>query len=147
MSNTISQLSIFLENRAGRLDEVLSILAGNGVNIVALSLAETPDYGLLRLIVSDPRKGRIALKECGITAMITEVVALRVPHTTGSLSRAIHLLVENNINIEYMYAFTNGLDASAVLKADDLGLVVEVLRKGGFSVWKASEAYISNIWG
>lgn len=88
MSNTISQLSVFLENREGRLDEVLNVLAENEVNIVALSLADTSDYGMLRMIVSEPHKGRAALKEAGITAMLTDVVALRVPHATGFLKQS-----------------------------------------------------------
>ena len=78
ISNTIQQLSVFLENREGRMDEVLRVLAENDVNIVALSLADTSDYGMLRMITSDPHKGRAALKEAGITAMLTDVVALRV---------------------------------------------------------------------
>ena len=102
MSNTIQQLSVFLENREGRLDEVLKVLADNDVNIVALSLADTSDYGMLRMIVSDPNKGRAALKEEGITAMLTDVVALRVPHATGSLSKAMHQIVDGEVNVEYM---------------------------------------------
>ena len=77
ISNTIQQLSVFLENREGRLDTVLKILAENDVNIVALSLADTSDYGMLRMIVSDPHKGKAALKDAGITAMLTDVVAKR----------------------------------------------------------------------
>lgn len=94
ISNTIQQLSVFLENREGRLDTVLKILAENDVNIVALSLADTSDYGMLRMIVSDPHKGKAALKDAGITAMLTDVVALRVPLQTGSLSKAMHQIVE-----------------------------------------------------
>ena len=116
MSNTIQQLSVFMENREGRLDEILKILSEAGVNIVALSLADTSEYGMLRMIVSDPHKGRAALKDEGITAMLTDVVALRVPHATGSLSKAMHQIVEGEVNIEYMYAFANGSDAAAVLK-------------------------------
>ena len=97
ISNTIQQLSVFLENREGRLDTVLKILAENDVNIVALSLADTSDYGMLRMIVSDPHKGKAALKDAGITAMLTDVVALRVPHATGSLSKAMHQIVEGEI--------------------------------------------------
>ena len=85
------------------------------------------------------------LKENGITAMLTDVVALRVPHETGSLSRAMHQIVEGEVNIEYMYAFANGEDASAVLKCDDPARVVDILRGSGFDVWEASEAYVSNI--
>ena len=141
---TIKQLSVFLENREGRLDEVLKTLGENDVNIVALSLADTADYGMLRMIVSDPQKGKTVLKEAGITSMLTDVVALRVPHATGSLSKAMHEIVQAGINVEYMYAFANGADASAVLKSDNPEKVVEVLKGSGFDVWKADEAYHAN---
>lgn len=144
LSNTVQQLSVFLENRAGRLDEVLSVLAEGGVNIVALSLADTSDYGMLRMIVSDPHKGRVVLKDAGITAMLTDVVAFRVSHDTGSLSKAMHQLVEGEINIEYMYAFANGDDAAAVLKSDEPVRVVDILLGSGFKVYSADEAYIAN---
>ncbi len=145
MKYTIQQLSVFLENREGRLDEVLKTLADHEVNIVAMSLADTSDYGMLRMIVSDPEKGKRVLKEAGITAMLTDVVALRVPHATGSLSKAMHQIVEGGVNVEYMYAFANGNDASAVLKCDNPKRVVEILLESGFDVWEASEAYVSNI--
>ena len=131
---TIKQLSVFLENREGRLDEVLKTLGTNDVNIVALSLADTADYGMLRMIVSDPKKGKAVLKEAGITSMLTDVVALRVPHATGSLSKAMHEIVQAGINVEYMYAFANGADASAVLKSDNPEKVVSVLKTAGFDV-------------
>ena len=141
ISNTIQQLSVFLENREGRLDTVLKILAENDVNIVALSLADTSDYGMLRMIVSDPHKGKAALKDAGITAMLTDVVALRVPHATGSLSKAMHQIVEGEINVEYMYAFANG---AAVLKSDDPARVIDILKGSGFDVYTADEAYQAN---
>ena len=147
MGITIKQLSVFLENREGRLDEVLKTLAENDVDIVALSLADTTEYGMLRMIVSKPEKGRDVLKDAGITAMLTDVVALRVPHATGSLSKAMHEIMEGDINVEYMYAFANGADASAVLKCDDPVRVVEILRESGFDVWEESEAYVSNMKG
>ena len=145
ISNTVQQLSVFLENREGRLDEVLAALAKGGVNIVALSLADTSEYGMLRMIVSDPHKGRMVLKEAGITAMLTDVVALRVPHATGSLSKAMHQLVEGEVNIEYMYAFANGSDAAAVLKSDEPGRVIDILKGSGFDVYTADEAYRANV--
>lgn len=145
ISNTVQQLSVFLENREGRLDEVLDTLAKGGVNIVALSLADTSEYGMLRMIVSEPHKGRAVLKEAGITAMLTDVVALRVPHATGSLSRAMHQLVDGEVNIEYMYAFANGNDAAAVLKSDDPGRVIDILKGSGFDVYTADEAYRANV--
>ena len=144
ISNTIQQLSVFLENREGRLDTVLKILAENDVNIVALSLADTSDYGMLRMIVSDPHKGKAALKDAGITAMLTDVVALRVPHATGSLSKAMHQIVEGEINVEYMYAFANGADSAAVLKSDDPARVIDILKGSGFDVYTADEAYQAN---
>ena len=144
VSNTVQQLSVFLENREGRLEEVLDVLAKSNVNIVALSLADTSDYGMLRMIVSDPHKGRMALKEVGITSMLTDVVALRVPHATGSLSKAMHQIVEGEINVEYMYAFANGADAAAVLKSDDPARVIDILKGSGFDVYTADEAYQAN---
>ena len=144
MGTTIKQLSVFLENREGRLDEVLNVLANEGVNIVALSLADTSDYGMLRMIVSEPEKGKAALKANHITSMLTDVVAIRVPHATGSLSKAMHELVASDVNIEYMYAFANGSDAAAVLKRDDPDKVVDQLTKSGFSVYSADEAYMAN---
>jgi len=141
---TIKQLSVFLENREGRLDEVLKTLGANDVNIVALSLADTTEYGMLRMIVSDPEKGKAVLKEAGITSMLTDVVALRVPHATGSLSKAMHELMSGGVNVEYMYAFANGSDASAVLKSDDPTKVVSILKNNGFDVWEADEAYHAN---
>ena len=145
MSNTVQQLSVFMENREGRLDEILKILSEAGVNIVALSLADTSEYGMLRMIVSDPHKGRAALKDEGITAMLTDVVALRVPHATGSLSKAMHQIVEGEVNIEYMYAFANGSDAAAVLKSDDPARVIDILKGSGFDVYSADEAYRANM--
>lgn len=145
MSNTIQQLSVFMENREGRLDEILKILSEAGVNIVALSLADTSEYGMLRMIVSDPHKGRAALKDEGITAMLTDVVAPRVPHATGSLSKAMHQIVEGEVNIEYMYAFANGSDAAAVLKSDDPARVIDILKGSGFDVYSADEAYRANM--
>lgn len=145
MGITIQQLSVFLENQEGSLDEALAILANNDVNIVALSLADTSDYGMLRMIVSDPNKGRSVLKENGFSAKLTDVVALRVPHSTGSLSRAMHQIAQGEINIEYMYAFANGADASAVLKTDDPARLVDILRGSGFDVWEAAEAYVANV--
>lgn len=138
---TIKQLSIFLENRTGRLDEVLKALADNQINIVALSLADTSEFGMLRMIVSNPEKGREVIKEKNITAVLTDVVALRVSHATGSLSKAMHKIVEANVNVEYMYAFANGEDASAVIKSDNPTQVIKILRSNGFGIWSATEAY------
>ena len=141
----VKQLSVFMENREGRLEQVTQVLKEQNINILSLSMADTTEYGMLRMIVSDPNKGKAVLREHGITAMLTDVVALRVPHETGSLSKAMHQIMEGEINVEYMYAFANGADASAVLKCDDPARVVDILRGSGFDVWEAPEAYVSNI--
>ena len=144
MSNsTIKQLSVFLENREGRLDEVLATLAAGEVNIVALSLADTSDYGMLRMIVSEPDKGRAVLKEAGITAMLTEVVALRVPHAAGSLSKAMHQLVEGKVNIEYMYAFIGKSDKGAlvIVRVENPEKALEVLKDENVTVVSPEEVY------
>ena len=132
---TIKQLSVFLENREGRLDEVLSTLGANDVNIVALSLADTADYGMLRMIVSEPEKGRAVLKEAGITSKLTDVVALRVPHATGSLSKAMHELMAGGVNIEYMYALITGAEkAYTVMRTDDTEKAESILASNGIEL-------------
>ena len=141
MGITIQQLSVFLENREGRLDEVLSVLAGNDINIVALSLADTSEYGMLRMIVSDPNKGKAVLKENGITSMLTDVVALRVPHETGSLSRAMHQIVEGDVNIEYMYAFAAGDVAHVVIRPDNIENCIRVLTEHRLELMAAHQLY------
>ena len=141
VSNTVQQLSVFLENREGRLEEVLDVLAKSNVNIVALSLADTSDYGMLRMIVSDPHKGRMALKEVGITSMLTDVVALRVPHATGSLSKAMHQIVDGEVNIEYMYAFSQGEAANVIIRPDNVEKCAEVLKANKLELIAASDLY------
>ena len=144
LSNTIQQLTIYMNDRAEGLDQVLKILGDHEVNIVALNLADTSDYGLLRLIVSDPHKGRIILREAGYEARLIDVIAFRVSHAVGSLSKAMHQLIEGEIDIQYMYVFANGEDASAVLKSDDVARAIDILRGCGYEVYSADEAYLAN---
>lgn len=144
LSNTIQQLTIYMNDRAEGLDQVLKILGDHEVNIVALNLADTSDYGLLRLIVSDPHKGRVVLREAGYEARLIDVIAFRVSHAVGSLSKAMHQLIEGEIDIQYMYVFANGEDASAVLKSDDVARAIDILRGCGYEVYSADEAYLAN---
>lgn len=140
MAKIIQQLSVFLENKEGRLDKVLKTLTAGDVNIVSLSLADTADYGMLRMIVAKPEKGRMVLREEGIMAMLTDVVAFHCPHETGSLSKALHEVVSSGINVEYMYALaTSADDASIVVKADDLAHTAEVLTNAGFKLVSPEE--------
>ena len=140
----MKQLSIFLENREGRLEDVLNLLKEENINIISLSLADTSEYGMLRLLVNDPEKGRKALKENGFSATLSDIVAVTLPHRVGGLQQVLHTLYHAGINIEYMYAFANGSDAAAVLKSDDPARVVDILKGSGFDVYSADEAYRAN---
>ena len=127
-----TQLSVFIENRQGRLGEVLNVLKANGVNILSLSLADTTEYGLLRLIVSDPVLGKKKLSEDGFSTMLTDVLVLKINHEAGSLQCLLETLSENDINIEYMYGLSiDGDEASVVLKTSDLEKADAVLIKNG----------------
>lgn len=126
------QLSVFIENRQGRLGEVLSVLKTNGVNILSLSLADTTEYGLLRLIVSDAGLGKEKLAEDGFSTMLTNVIVLNISHEAGSLQDLLCLLADNDINVEYMYGLSiSGSQASVVLKASDLEKADKVLKENG----------------
>ena len=141
----VKQLSVFLENREGRIKDVLEILATNDINLVAISLADTSEYGLLRMIVSDPEKAQRVLKENYVSAMLTDVICIRVPHAVGSLYKAMKALEDAKVNVEYMYAFANGSDASAVMKTKDAELAVKTLEEKGFSVYTKDEAYAAGV--
>ncbi|MED9905446.1 MAG: amino acid-binding protein [Lachnospiraceae bacterium] len=125
----IKQLSVFIENREGRLEEVLDVLKQNDVNIVSLSLADTSDYGLLRLLVTKPEAGREALSANGFSAMLTDVLGIKLCHRVGQLQELLEVICKSGINIEYMYALSTGTDdASIVLKTSDLAKAAEVLK-------------------
>lgn len=114
-----NQLSVFLENRGGRLNEVLKVLKSSNVNILSLSLADTSDYGLLRIIVDDSEKGKAALIEKGFSAKVSKVTILNVSHSVGALNDLVSKLTENGINIEYMYGLSlYGENASIVIKTN-----------------------------
>ncbi|MBE5749952.1 MAG: amino acid-binding protein [Clostridiales bacterium] len=126
------QLSVFIENRQGRLGEVLNVLKTNKVNILSLSLADTTEYGLLRLIVNNPELGKQKLSEDGFSTMLTDVIVIKITHQAGSLQDLLTLLADNNINVEYMYGLSiDGQEASVVLKASDLALADSVLSAHG----------------
>lgn len=131
----VKQLSVFIENREGRLKEVLQVLKANGVNIVSLSLADTSEYGLLRLLVTNPEAGKEALQGNGFSAMLTDVLAIRLSHQVGKLQELLEAICGENINIEYMYALSTGKDdASIVLKASDLQKAEEALKARGVGI-------------
>lgn len=139
----VDQLSIFLENRAGRLAEVTRILSEAGVNIRALSLADTSDFGILRLIVSDFDKAKNRLKEEGFTVGRTSVVAVEVTDEPGGLHNILSMLQNAGINVEYMYAFVQQSGDSAVLifRFDRTDQGIELLQKNGINIVPGEKLY------
>ena len=136
----VNQLSVFIENREGRLEQVLETLKDNNINIISLSLADTSDYGLLRMIVSNPQLGKQALKEAGFSAMLTPVLAVKLSHKVGQLQELLSEICKAGINIEYTYALATGNDdASIVIKPADLDKAAEVLEKTGVELIAAAE--------
>ena len=125
---TANQVSVFIENRQGRLGQVLAVLKENDINILSISLADTTEYGLLRLIVNKPTEARDVLLNAGFSSMLTEVLIIKVPHKTGSLQKILALIAENDISIEYMYGLSvESTDASIVMKTNELDKACKVL--------------------
>jgi len=139
----VEQISIFLENKSGRLAEVAGVLAATGVNIRALSLADTTDFGILRLIVDQNDRAKQALKENGFTVGKTEVIAVEVPDRPGGLAQILRTLGAAAINVEYMYAFVqrSGDNAILIFRFDELDKAIQVLTQGGIRVLKGQEVY------
>ncbi len=117
----IKQISIFVENKPGRLSAVTNILKGNNIDIRALSIADTRDFGILRLIVNDPQKACEALKDADCTVTLTDVMAVAVDDTPGGLAKIMELLYAGHISVEYMYAFISKTDKEAfvILRVED----------------------------
>jgi hypothetical protein len=137
----VEQISIFLENKSGRLAEVTNILSRAGVNIRALSLADTADFGILRLIVNQTDKAKQVLKETGFTVGKTEVIALEVPDKPGGLGGILKILDGAGINVEYMYAFVQRSEGNAVLifRFDDPDKAIAALQASGMRVLGGEE--------
>ncbi|WP_448382942.1 ACT domain-containing protein [Desulfosoma sp.] len=139
----VEQISVFLENKAGRLAEVTRVLSEAGVNIRALSLADTSDFGILRLIVNDNEKAKEALKANGFTVGKTDVVAVEVEDRPGGLHKILDILRRAGINVEYMYAFVqqSGNNAVIIFRFDNLDEAVRVLTENGVTVINGSRVY------
>jgi len=137
------QISVFLENKAGRLAEVTGILSEANVNIRALAVADTSDFGVLRLIVDDNIKAVKALKNRGFTVGRTDVVAVEVEDRPGGLHRLLDMLHKAQINVEYMYAFVqhSGENAVMIFRFDNIDEAVRVLEEHNVKVISGSEVY------
>ncbi len=134
------QLSVFIENRQGRLGEVLHVLRENDVNVLSLSLADTTEYGLLRLIVNDPVLGRQKLMESGFSTMLSDVLVIKITHQVGSLQKLLEVLSQKGVNIEYMYGLSIDKDeASVVLKSSDIKTACQILGEMGVDTMSSDE--------
>ncbi len=126
------QLTVFIENRAGRLSEVLNVLKENKVNILSMSLADTTEYGLLRLIVDNAALGKEKLIESGFSSLLSDVSIIKIAHTAGSLQSLLKIIDKGGVNIEYMYGLSIDSDeAYVVLKASDSEKIDEILNANG----------------
>jgi len=137
----IKQLSVFLENKSGRLHEVSAILGESGINMSAFSVADTSEFGILRLIVSDHEKAFRVLKENNFSVNLTDVVCLNCPNQPGALAAALRILSENEVAIEYLYAFSVGESANVVIKPDNLDKCISVLTQHSMELVRASDLY------
>ena len=135
------QLSIFLENKSGRLTEVTDVLGEAGVNLSAMSIADNSDFGILRCIVSDPEKAYKVLKEAHFAVKITDVIGFVCPNTSGSLAVVLRYLSQKDIFIEYMYSFANGDVAHVVIRPSDLDACERVLEEKKVELMAANDLY------
>ncbi len=139
----VEQISIFIENKSGRLAEVARVLGEKGVNIRALSLADTSDFGILRLLVDNTDVAQSTLKEAGFTVNKTEVVAVEVPDKPGGLCKILKVLDDAKINVEYMYAFVerNAGNAVIIFRFDETDNAIVTLQAKGINILSGSQLY------
>ncbi len=133
----IKQISVFLENKPGMLNGMTAVLAGAGIDLRALSLAETKDFGIVRMIVDDVYQTATVLRENGYVASMTPVVAVLIPDVVGGLNRVLTALTEADVNLEYMYASLAGKDddnAYMILRVEDPASAETALRLAGFRI-------------
>jgi len=137
----IKQLSIFLENRKGRFTEVTTILGEAGINMTAFTVAENSDFGIVRLIVTDPEKAKIVLRENKYAVSITDVLCLQMPNEPGALAKVMKIITQADISIEYMYAFSFGNGAVVVIRPDNLEKTLSVLAENKVDLLASSELF------
>ena len=141
--NNIRQISVFVENKQGRLSAIIRILKDNGINIRAISIADTKDFGILRLIVSDPDLACEKLREQKCTVTITEVVAIEIQDELGMLSSVMDILAEDKVNVEYMYAFISREQDRAylIMRVADNETAIAALRAQGCDLLDGESVY------
>lgn len=129
---TIKQLSVFIENKTGRVNEVTRILAENGVNMSAFCLVESADFGIMRMIVSDIEKAQRVLKEAHFGVSITDVICIVCPNVAGAMNTVLEQLAKEEVFIEYMYAFSDGNTANVVIRPTDIQRAVAILEANNY---------------
>ncbi len=139
----VKQISVFIENKSGRLAGVTRVLGENKINIRALSVADTTDFGILRLIVNDPVKAEEVLKKEHFTVSETEVIAVETPDQPGGLARVLNILEEKGVNIEYMYAFVGKTRENAVVvfRVEEIDRAIQLLNASGIRLLTGGEVY------
>lgn len=139
----VKQLSIFVENTFGSASDIVELLSAAKINMSALSIADTSDYGIMRLIVDDPEKAKSTLQENGIIVKLTNVLAIPIGHKPGELANVLKILKDGRITIEYMYAFVGNKPNSAVVitRTDDLEITDKVLRSYGIETLSEKDLF------
>jgi len=137
----IKQLSVFLENKSGRLHEVFEVLGQENINVSACSVADTSEFGILRMIVSDPEKAREVLKSKLFSVNVSEVISFATPNTPGALSKTLRILSDAGISIEYLYGFSVGEKSFIALRSDDVAKAIMELQRHEMELISASDLY------
>jgi hypothetical protein len=137
----IHQLSVFLENKSGRITEVLEVLGGENIRITALSVADTKEFGILRMIVSDPDKAREILKKNNFTANLTEVISVMAPNEASHYAKVLKILSDLDISVEYTYAFSTGDKSIIILRVGNTDEAIKALKSHEMELLRASDLY------
>jgi len=138
----VHQLSVFLENKSGRLTEVLETLGQGNIKVTALSVADTSEFGILRMIVSNPEKAKKLLKEKSFTVNLTEVLSIITPNEAKYYAKALKILSDIEISIEYTYAFSVGEKSVIILRTNNAELAIKTLQEHAIELLKASDLYM-----
>ena len=135
----VKQLSVFIESREGRLEQVTDVLKTQNINILSLSMADTTEYGMLRMVVSNPEVAKKALREEGFSAMLTDVLAVKLEDKVGELHKMTHILCSQGLNIEYMYALASANRRAMIVKASDGETAAKAVVDGGLELYSNEE--------
>ena len=135
----VKQLSVFIENREGRLEQVTDVLKTQNINILSLSMADITEYGMLRMVVSNPEVAKKALREEGFSAMLTDVLAVKLEDKVGELHKMTHILCSQGLNIEYMYALASANRRAMIVKASDGETAAKAVVDGGLELYSNEE--------